>query len=157
MDVLASTKALGVVGPTTPLAPFATWTPPWSQNRGLQSGAFGGNEVMGQVSVYSDQPGTVQIFQSDDPANPQMTMLAGDGAVIVPFKLAILRAVITQAFWAAVVTNGGTQQTIFEAVVTQSQNLDMAVLLELRKLRFDINSVSGIKQTADDQPAGTFD
>ena|SRR5208282_768484 len=146
MEVLASTKTLG----TQPLAPFAVWDNGWNPNQGLQS------EVMGCISVYSDQAGTVQIYQTDDPTNPLMTVPSGDSDVVTPYVLTTLQIVITHAYWRAVVTNQGTQQTIFEAVVTQSQSVDVAILLELKKLRFELQMANGLKQTLDGQPVGSF-
>ena len=84
----------------TPLAAGGVWDiGEWAGSGGLNKNTQG--EVMAIVSAYSDQPGTLVIYQSDDPANPQMVLPSGDSISIVGGKVGTIQVAITHAFWLA--------------------------------------------------------
>ena len=112
----------------TPLAAGGVWDiGEWAGSGGLNKNTQG--EVMAIVSAYSDQPGTLVIYQSDDPANPQMVLPSGDSISIVGGKVGTIQVAITHAFWLAAFTNNpATAQTVFEAIAWQSNDLLPSIL-----------------------------
>lgn len=139
-----------------PLAAGGIWdSGEWAGSGNLNKDTQG--EVLAVASAYSDQPGTLQILQSDDPSNSKMILPGGDSVVCPALQVATIQVPVTHAFWLAVFKNNqNTAQTVFEGIAWQSNDLLPAILLELKKLRFDLNSVTGIDKTADNQPAGSF-
>lgn len=121
---------------STPLAAFGSYTAGWFNNTaGLQAA-----EGLAIVSAYSDQGGQVQIYQSDDITNANMS-LPGAAASLTPGKAVSLQIPITHLNWRVVVQNGAVPQTALDVAVSVSASLDLAILLELQKLNFMLQKV----------------
>lgn len=120
----AGKAALGVNG---------TWQSSWLDN-GVSLA-----ELFASVSVYSDQPGQIQIIQTDDPTNPSMVLpVQGGVASVGAGSVSELQVPITHLYWSVLYINGTTAQTIFEIVVSASSSDLLAVLVELQRVNFNL-------------------
>ena len=119
---------------TVPLPAGQSITFGWFQNTaGLQAA-----EGLAVVSFYSDQQGQVQIYQSDDITNANMT-LPGFSAQLNPLKAGTMQVPITHQAWKAVVQNNSVAQTTLDVVVSVSSSIDLAIIAELQKANVLLN------------------
>ena len=137
---------IGFFVSTTPLAASGVAASPWYD----VSATGGGDLPAVLVAVSTDQAGTVQIFEAENPGTPSMPTLIGGGAVSASLPFSTV-AQVRKRFVQVIYTNGATAQTTLNLTAFEFSNA--AAMSEarwrdlmLRELRIQTLLLLGVKE-----------
>jgi hypothetical protein len=126
-----------------PLAPGAQYVGAWQDMGSAPSARSSSAGQYVRITAYSDQPGSLVLYQADSPTGLLAANLIVDQITTSGGNLGKIEAVITAEFWQAIFTNGPTVQAVFQHYAWTSPDLNLAILREWSRVNQQILAKRG--------------
>lgn len=138
----------------TPLPAGANWESPWIPNDAGDANLH--SEVMANVSVLTDQAGQFSIQETDLPNIAFPNYPGASGFSVAPSVLQNAQVPMSHLWWRVSYTNGPTAQGLFDISISASGGVNLALLLELKKLNYMIRTTVKPSDDATNLPLGSL-